>query len=303
SASRFELKFGFQTFKALNQQFCLDSVSGCPIDSGRPFDIQRSFNLSSHPLYPLVDITARYSAIDANSNRLVCIHLAPVGYQDPMWQKIFIYLPVGLTISAAMISLVGSFIRFEDSEHDIFLFSSNYAMLPGILRLKTPGFFDLVFYAQFVVTSGLFNVDYPRFHALFTSNFSWGFLLFRSAWLHDIVQHLFVGQSSAVQEIASVEGISIYKRQLDNTTEDSRFGILGTSMLEFATASGIDINALFFTFLVHLAIVVAASVVCCFVTWLVLFVAGKMSSNTKLSKQSGKVFDFSVGKCKTLFGR
>ncbi|KAI8371305.1 hypothetical protein EDC96DRAFT_502131 [Choanephora cucurbitarum] len=291
----FDLKFGFQTFRAPNQQFCLDSVKGCPIVSGQPFVIQRSFNLTSHSLYPLVDITARYSAIDADSNHLVCIHLAPVGYQDPMWRKIFIFLPVGLTVSAAIISLIGSFIRFEDSEHDIFLFSSNYAMLPGILRLKTPGFFDLVFYAQFVVISGLFNIDYPRFQSLFTSNFAWSFLLFKSAWLQDVFQQIFTSYSSPVQEIGSIEGTSIYKRQLSNETDNNSFDISGTSMLNFATASGIDINALFLTFLVHLAILIAACATCCFVTWAFLFIVGKLSPEGKLSKQSTKVLDFSIG--------
>ncbi|KAI8061528.1 uncharacterized protein B0P05DRAFT_477612 [Gilbertella persicaria] len=294
SASMFELKFGFQTLHIPSHQFCLDSA--CPIPNGQQFIVQRSFNLSSIPLYPLADITAKYSAVDADSNHLVCITLAPVGYQHPVWQKIFMYLPIGLTASAAIISLIGSFITFEDSEHDIFLFSSNYAMLPGILRLKTPGFFDLVFYAQFIVIAGQFNIDYPRFHPLFTSNFSWSFLLFRSEWLQDTIKTIFRGQSSPLQEIASVPGNSLYRRQISNGTDTNKINILGTGMLNFAMATGIDINAMFFTFLVYFLLVFTCCAVCCFLTWLVLFAIAKMNEDEAFTAQCKKVWDFSIGK-------
>ncbi|GAN03053.1 conserved hypothetical protein [Mucor ambiguus] len=305
SASMFELRFGFQTFQAPAQQFCPDTSTGCPIQPNRNFSIQRSFNLSDVPLYPLADITAQYSAIDADSKHLVCIRLAPVGYQHPTWQKIFTFLPVGLTFAAAILSLISSFTIFhEGGEHDMFLLSSNYAMLPGVLRLKTPGFFDLVFYAQFIVIAGQFNVDYPRFHALFTSNFSWSFLLFESRWLDSILGRLFQSSSSPIQDIASIPRHSIYKRQLadaatNRTAHEINSGVdvSGTGMMDFATASGIDINALFFTFLVYTLIIIASCALLCFITWTVLYIAGKMQKREKLMVMSQKMWDFSRNSC------
>lgn len=36
-----ELSFGFQTIQAPAQQFCLDSVKGCPIPENQPFTIEK----------------------------------------------------------------------------------------------------------------------------------------------------------------------------------------------------------------------------------------------------------------------
>ncbi|CAO3621917.1 unnamed protein product [Mucor hiemalis] len=300
-----QLSFGFQTISAPAQQFCPDSLSGCPIPVNQNFTIQRSYNLSNIPLYPLADITAQYSAIAADSTHLVCITIAPVGYQHPMWRNIFIWLPIGITISAAIISLIASFTIFHDddaAEHDMFLFSSNYAMLPGVLRLKTPGFFDLIFYSQFIVISGLFNLDYPRFHALFTSNFAWSFLLNNSLnWLSDIISRLFKSSTAPIENIGSVPGHSIYKRQiLDNSATDtsatSSIDISGTGMSDFATATGIDINALFFTAMIFLLLIVGSCLVLCFFVWIFFHLSGLSSNNEqKYIVKSKKMWDFTIG--------
>lgn len=250
----------------------------------------------------MADITAQYSAIDADSNHLVCIMFAPVGYQHPTWQKIFTFLPIGFTVAAAILSLIASFTIFhEGGEHDIFLLSSNYAMLPGVLRLKTPGFFDLVFYAQFIVMAGQFNIGYPRFHALFTSNFSWSFLLFESSWLDNIIHTIFQSSSSPIEEIASIPRHSIYKRQIANSTAvpvndiNNGVDVAGTGMMNFATASGIDINALFFTFLVYTLIIMVSCIALCCITWAVLFIIGALNKRKKYIIMSKKMWDFSIG--------
>jgi hypothetical protein len=250
----------------------------------------------------LADITAQYSAIDADSNHLVCIKFAPVGYQHPTWQKIFTFLPIGFTVAAAILSLIASFTIFhKGGEHDVFLLSSNYAMLPGVLRLKIPGFFDLVFYAQFIVMAGQFNINYPRFHALFTSNFSWSFLLFDSSWLDSIIQKIFQSSSSPIEGTASIPRISIYKRQIVNSTAiptkeiNNDVEVTGTGMLNFATASGIDINALFFTFLVYTLIVIVSCIVLCCVIWAILFTIGTLNNRKKYIIMSKKVWDFFIG--------
>jgi hypothetical protein len=247
-------------------------------------------------LYPLADITAQYSAIDADSQHLICVQFAPVGYQHPIWQKIFTFLPVGLTAIAAILSIIASMTIFHhEGEHDIFLFSSNYAMLPGVLRLKTPGFFDLVFYAQFIVIAGQFNIDYPRFFALFTSNFSWSFLLIQSPWLQSSIQDMFSSSQSPIEAIASVPGSSLYKRQLPAGDNKKVVDVIGTGMLDFANASGIDMNALFFTFLVYALIILGSCAVLCILTWLVLFLLGTFTDYRKFLAQSRKVWNFSIG--------
>lgn len=261
------------------------------------------FNLSQIPLYPLADITAQYAATAADSSNLVCIRFAPVGYQHPVWRKIFTWLPVSFTISAAIISLIASLKVFNDSSYDMFLFSSNYALLPGILRLKTPGFFDLIFYCQFIVTVGQFNIDYPRFHALFTSNFSWSFLLFnQSGWLHGLITKLFAASSSlsgAVTDM-SVAGYSINKRQeaLIHGTDKNVIHVAGTGMADFAIASGIDINVMFFTMMIYLLIIIGSCLILCFLGWIVfLLTTSSVLDDSQDSKtKSEKMLDFTIGK-------
>lgn len=248
-------------------------------------------------MYPLADITAQYSAVTADSH-LVCIQLAPVGYQHPTWRNLFTWLPISFTAFAAIMSIISSFTIFhhDEASHDIFLFGSNYAMLPGVLRIKTPGFFDLVFYAQFIVTVGQFNIEYPRFHALFTSNFSWSFLLFQSSsWLNQVMTGLF---PTFTNPINSVPGYTLNKRQeiLNGTEELNQVDVAGTGMADFAMATGIDINALFFTLMVYTLLIISCCLVLCFFVWVGLFLIGKLTDRIHLLKKASKMWDFTLGK-------
>ncbi|CAO3658251.1 unnamed protein product [Rhizopus stolonifer] len=300
SASFLEIQFGFDVIHTPPQQLCPDLGNGCPVLAGSNITIERIFNLSRIPLYPLADITAQYSAVSPDSSSLLCIKLAPVGYQHPVWRNVFIYLPVGFTVLAAITSLVVSLTSVEHGEHDMFLFSSNHAMLPGVLRLKTPGFVDLVYYSQFIVTAGQFNINYPRFHSLFTSNFSWSFLLFQSPWLADTILGMFQPENDELDRISSVPGLSIYRRQIaplknlvrmDATSVD----IQGTGMSDFSTAIGMDINSLFFTVFVYFLIINAVALVLCFFTWIVFYTIGACSSRKVFTDRSLKMWDFTVG--------
>lgn len=251
----------------------------------------------------MADITGYYSAIDADSNHLVCLKLAPVGYQHPIWQQIFTYVSMGITGYAALLSIVTSFTRFhEQGQHDIFLFSSNDVMLPGVLRLKTPGFFDLMYYSQFIVTTGLLSVSYPRFFPLFVSDFAWSFLLFDSSeWLNSTMQRLFPSLSEGVESIATVPHQSLYKRQAMNynnstTTESGTFNVINTGMLNFANAAGFSVNGLFFTFLIYFLLVVAGCLFLCLLTWLIFRTMGHAKNKEDLIIKSKKMSDFTIGK-------
>ncbi|KAI8973712.1 hypothetical protein BDF20DRAFT_800363, partial [Mycotypha africana] len=228
SASTLQLRFGFKVFTASPQQFCPDVVEGCPIDPGKSFIIKKVFNFSKSltHLYPLADITAQYSAVDAESNHLTCVKVAAIGYQDPTWQRIFTYIPISLTLVAALLSLITTmfslFQRDEQQDDDTsveyensFFAAFNYTTIisPELLRLKTPGFFDLIFYAQFIIIVGLFNLDYPRFYALLTSNFSWSFLIWETSWVKGLTQYLFPVLMAPIDNVASIPHYTLYKRQ------------------------------------------------------------------------------------------
>lgn len=102
--------------------------------------------------------------------------------------------------------------------------------------------------------------------------------------------------------MATIPRYSIYKRQLadaatNTTAHETNNGVdvSGTGMLDFATASGIDINALFFTFLVYTLTIIASCALLCFITWAVLYTAGKLQKRERLIVMSQKMWDFSVG--------
>jgi hypothetical protein len=154
--------------------------------------------------------------------------------------------------------------------------------------------------------NGLFNIDYPRFYALFTSNFAWSFLLNNdSKWLKDITFTIFKSTSDPLESIASVPGHSIYKRQIaDNTTSSaikhaatSSIDITGTGMSDFATATGIDVNALFFTMVIILLFIVASCLVLCLFVWALFYTLGKSKTNgEKYIVKSKKMWDFTIGR-------
>lgn len=247
----------------------------------------------------MADISAQYSSLTADATHFLCVQIAPVGYQHPTWRNVFMYLPVVFTVSAAIISLLVSFSTFNEGEHDIFLLGSNYALLPGVLRLKTPGFFDLVLYAQFVVISGQFNIDYPRFYSLFISNFSWSFLLFPSGWLQPVISQMF--PTIADNDHISYPGWSLYKRQeIDNqnmtSLNSTQVNVEGTAMGDFALAVGVDINALFFTFMVYMLIIAISCVTFCLIVWSIFYFSEISADNKKIGRRSKKMKDFTIGK-------
>ncbi|KAI8890675.1 hypothetical protein K501DRAFT_205888 [Backusella circina FSU 941] len=298
SSSLLQIKFGFQTIETSPKQFCSDSNIDCPINIDQNVTLQRSQQITDIPLLPLADISAQYSSLTANATHFLCVQIAPVGYQHPTWRQVFLYLPIVFTASAAIISLLVSFSTFNEGEHDVFLLGSNYAMLPGVLRLKTPGFFDLVFYAQFVVVSGQFNIDYPRFYSLFISNFSWSFFLFSTGWLQPVISNMF--PSTIDNLYTSYPGWSLYKRQeIDQqnitNTNSTQINVGGTSMGDFALAVGIDINALFFTFMVYMLIIAISCVTFCLIVWSIFYFSEKSADNKSFERRSKKMWDFTIG--------
>lgn len=227
------------------------------------------------------DVIVRYSTLTGEMEPWLCLTLAPVGYQHPTWKSIFIYLPIALTVFAAFVSFFASFATVPDTDHDVFLFTSNYAMLPATLRLKTPGFFDLIYHAQFIALLGQLNLDYPAFYSLFASNFAWSFLLFPTRWIPESV-------TRALFEM----GLANSTRRLDDSP---RIAVNGTGMNNFAMAAGIDINSLFITSFIVLLMIMAGCLLVCLIIWVVVRCMTWYAPH-QYKAQSTKVANFTIGK-------
>ncbi|KAG0180631.1 hypothetical protein DFQ29_000291 [Apophysomyces sp. BC1021] len=280
ATARTEIVFGFSKVVDRTQRLCESGMivnGSCPIISRKTITFQESLDVPATSI-PLADVIARYS-IYTGRQPWTCLTIAPIGYQHPVWKNIFLYLPIAFIIFAAFTSLLASFATVPEAEHDIFLFTSNYANLPAVLRLKTPGFFDIIHYAQFIVVLGQLSLDYPQFYWLFTANFAWSSLLFPTSWLDRAVQDIFPYKAKLLS--------------LNGNTQDPGVRVVGTGMAKFAHAVDIDINGLFLTCLVFFLIISACCALLCFLVWFTQQVMGYLWPH-RFAGQTKKIMNFSL---------
>ena len=217
--------------------------------------------------------------------------MAPVGYQNPTWKIVFTYVPVAFTIFAALVSFPASFATVSEAEHDVFLFTSNYAMLPAALRLKSPGFFDLIYYAQFIVLTGQLNLNYPEFYQLFVSNFAWSYLLFPTQWLRNINDSIFPYNPGQEEEQG---GGVMTATLLDQQQNSSSVMVQGHGLTNFANAVDMDVNNLFLASFIFMLIILAGCLFLCFLIWMVVQLMSWHAPH-RYAAQTPKIINFTIG--------
>jgi hypothetical protein len=240
-----------------------------------------------------------YQAYTPDNISFTCLDIAPVGYQNPVWREVLIAIPVAFAVFAAIVTVFSIYVTSTDAEQDILIAASNYGIEPSALRLKTPGLFDVVYYAQFIVVTGQLNIKYPIFYPLFTSNFAWSNLLFAPEFIYDIVNNIFPSDltSNSTAWYHSEPGLSLNKRQIGfGSASNASYPVVvaGTGMANFANAVGLDVRALFITSLVFYLIVLAAIIVLCFIICIIFEFTTISSSYQKLPRT--RPFDISIGK-------
>ncbi|RUP47477.1 hypothetical protein BC936DRAFT_145693 [Jimgerdemannia flammicorona] len=302
----------FNDVKAL----CDSVVTGCPIKKGNITIINKSFRVPGSA-FPLGDIQASFRALTGDLQNFTCIDIAPIGYQNPIWRQIFIWVPVGIALFAAMVSIISTLI--SGPTEDFYVLTSNYALEPIALRLKTPGFFDVLHYAQFIVASGQLSLRYPKFYPLFVSDFAWSSLLFPGEYLNNAAALWYesssttpLPDSTAATSNANVPGLSLNKRllrlwsrQVDSsgppTVGDSDVpvvvNITGTGMVNFANSVGLDARALFLSVLIYFLMIMAAILVLCLLFLLVVEYLGCWYPY-RFAGQRKKIFNFAIGECR-----
>ncbi|RUS30287.1 hypothetical protein BC938DRAFT_479604 [Jimgerdemannia flammicorona] len=306
--ARFAFWDTFNDVKAL----CDSVVTGCPIKKGNITIINKSFRVPGSA-FPLGDIQASFRALTGDLQNFTCIDIAPIGYQNPIWRQIFIWVPVGIALFAAMVSIISTLI--SGPTEDFYVLTSNYALEPIALRLKTPGFFDVLHYAQFIVASGQLSLRYPKFYPLFVSDFAWSSLLFPGEYLNNAAALWYesssttpLPDSTAATSNANVPGLSLNKRllrlwsrQVDSsgppTVGDSDVpvvvNITGTGMVNFANSVGLDARALFLSVLIYFLMIMAAILVLCLLFLLVVEYLGCWYPY-RFAGQRKKIFNFAI---------
>ncbi|KAG2184682.1 hypothetical protein INT43_000595 [Umbelopsis isabellina] len=297
AASKTIIQIGFWTAVNEANQFCND-VS-CPIVVGVT-NISKTINLPSTGL-PFGDITIHYQAFTPDNISFTCLDIAPVGYQNPVWREVFIAVPLAFAVFAAIVTVFSIYVTSTDAEQDILIAASNYGIEPSALRLKTPGLFDVLYYAQFIVVTGQLNLKYPQFYPLFTSNFAWSNLLFTPPFIYNIINTIYPSNTTGSPSPSwyqSEPGLSLNKRQMgfgyaNNNTHPVTTA--GTGMGNFADAVGLDIRGIFLTSLLFYLIILACVIALCFIIWAILELVAVKSVNEK--RHRSQIFDFSIGAC------
>ncbi|CDH56964.1 predicted protein [Lichtheimia corymbifera JMRC:FSU:9682] len=184
--------------------------------------------------FPLLDIGARYELTMEGSTPVVCVEVAPVGYINREWQKVFLYMPLSLIALAAFVTLL-AILSFNDG-------SRYYDFFVAVVVIQSSGITmdDAIAYAQFVFAAGTLNLAYPQFYALFTANFSWSWLLFSPSWLHHI---------------------------LDPDAKD--VGVAAsTNLTHLANVMEIDLRALFLTSILFFGVCLVVLILICLTIWI-----------------------------------
>ncbi|KAF9551359.1 hypothetical protein EC957_009243 [Mortierella hygrophila] len=102
----------------------------------------------------------------------------------PQVNTIISYLPLALAVYSAGISFISIALRATVSGSGFLGAVASYGLLATseIINVHTPGFFDIIFYTQFMVMTGQLSINYPSFYSTFTALFHWSFLEFRNSF-------------------------------------------------------------------------------------------------------------------------
>ncbi|KAK4520425.1 uncharacterized protein ATC70_008560 [Mucor velutinosus] len=223
------------TTVALNR-FCQDVYQDCPVIMNNYTLIQKTVQLP-YTNVPLLDIIAQYSAWTGEQTPITCLTLAPIAYQNPLWTRLFRYIPIGVAGLALITTCVAIYATTPIDRNEI-----TVHCFPTALQLALPSVFQVVYYAQFIVTMGQLNLSYPKFYPLFASDFAWSFLMLPSHW---ITQNTHLANQPAQQQPAT-DGMSNYAANI-----------------------GLDVNDVFITVFVYFLLLVALCLIGLAIVWLI----------------------------------
>ncbi|KAF9349161.1 hypothetical protein BGX34_002006, partial [Mortierella sp. NVP85] len=148
-------------------------IGGCPTKPGSGI-IQTSFNISQSA--PFAELMVAMQIVANNSQPVACMAIL-LEQTMPQVDTALSYLPLGLAVLSGGISLVATIIRASVGNGFLNAVAS-YGLPTEAISVHTPGFFDIVFYTQFMLMTGQLSINYPSYYSTFTSLFHWSFLAF-----------------------------------------------------------------------------------------------------------------------------
>ncbi|KAG0218741.1 hypothetical protein BGX33_006117 [Mortierella sp. NVP41] len=153
-------------------------IGGCPSRPGLG-TIQTSFNISQAA--PFAELMVTMQIVGSNNQSIVCVAILLEQTMETVNHAVS-FLPLALACLSGAISLAATFMRASVGNGFLGA-AATYGMPTESISVHTPGFFDVVFYTQFMLMTGQLSVNYPSFYSTFTALFHWSFLEFRDTLL------------------------------------------------------------------------------------------------------------------------
>ncbi|KAG0303846.1 hypothetical protein BGZ97_001726 [Linnemannia gamsii] len=153
-------------------------IGGCPTGPGLG-TIQTSFNISQAA--PFAELMVTMQIVGSNNQSIVCVAVLLEQTMETVNNAVS-FLPLALACLSGAISLTATFMRASVGNGFLGA-AATYGMATEPISVHTPGFFDVIFYTQFMLMTGQLSVNYPSFYATFTALFHWSFLEFRDTLL------------------------------------------------------------------------------------------------------------------------
>jgi hypothetical protein len=119
--------------------------------------------------------------VGSNNQSIVCVAVLLEQTMETVNNAVS-FLPLALACLSGAISLTATFMRASVGNGFLGA-AATYGMATEPISVHTPGFFDVIFYTQFMLMTGQLSVNYPSFYATFTALFHWSFLEFRDTLL------------------------------------------------------------------------------------------------------------------------
>lgn len=118
---------------------------------------------------------------EPKSNQLIMCLAVLLEQTDKQANTAVSYLPLALAAYSGFVSLLSTFMRASVG-NGLLGATATYGLVTEPVNVHSPGFFDIIFYAQFMLMSGQLSLNYPSFYSTFTSLFHWSFLEFRNSF-------------------------------------------------------------------------------------------------------------------------
>lgn len=158
-------------------------VTGYPPTAGGSAVLKTNFTVSLSAPFAELMVTWQISAgpTKPKSDQLIMCLAVLLEQTDKQVNTAVSYLPLALAAYSGLVSLVSTFMRASVG-NGLLGATATYGLVTEPVNVHSPGFFDIIFYAQFMLMSGQLSLNYPSFYSTFTSLFHWSFLEFRNSF-------------------------------------------------------------------------------------------------------------------------